>query len=198
MINTDRNLWNRMIQTLIIITLFSACKSISYESAVHSNEDKFYGEKENNALLLVELKDLSQLAEDLSGLTEEKAYIKDVYDLGQSSTKDHKKLQTQLSILAFKKRVKLPSSIQKDNQETYRTLHKISDRKTFDNVYLDEMKGTLQKMADLSDTFLEDGQDTQIRNFVTKHSGVIKSEIKRIDAIRDYMEKPNPEITSRD
>jgi hypothetical protein len=185
-----------MIQTLIIITLFSACKSISYESAVHSNEDKFYGEKEDNALLLVELKNLSQLAEDLSGLTEGKAYTKDVYDLGQTATRDHKKLQTQLAILAFKKRVKLPSSVQKDNQETYRALHTISDRKSFDKVYLDDMKSTLQMMADLSDQFLEEGQDTQIRNFINKKSGVIKSEIKRIDAIKDYMGKPEPEITS--
>jgi hypothetical protein len=198
MIKTNWSLKNRMIQTLIIITLFSACKAISYESAVHSNEDKFYGDKEDNALLLVDLKDLSQLAEDLSGLTEEKAYIKDVYDFGQSALKDHKKLQSQLAILAFKKRVKLPTSVQKDNQETYRSLHKITDRKTFDKVYLDEMKGTLQKMADRSDQFLEDGQDPQIRNYVTKHSGVIKSEIKRIGAIQDYMAKPTPEITSRD
>jgi len=190
------NLRNRMIQTLIIITLFSACKSISYESAVHSNEDKFYGEKEDNALLLVELKDLSQLAEDLSGLTEGKAYTKDVYDLGQTATRDHKKLQMQLAILALKKRVKLPSSVQKDNQETYRTLHTVSDRKSFDKVYLDDMKSTLQMMADLSDQFLEKGQDAQIRNFINKKSGVIKSEIKRIDAIQDYMGKPEPEITS--
>ncbi len=197
MINSIKNLRNRMIQTLIIITLFSACKSISYESAVHSNEDKFYGAKEDNALLLVELKDLSQLAEDLSGLTEEKAYIKDIYDLGQSVKTDHKKLQTQLAILAFKKRAKLPSSVKKENQEIYRSLHKISDRKSFDIVYLDEIKVTLQKMADRSDQFLEDGQDAQIRNFITKHTGVIKSELKRIETIKDYMEKPNQEITSR-
>jgi predicted outer membrane protein len=187
-----------MIQPLIIITLFSACKSISYESAVLSNEDKFYGVKEDNALLLVELKDLSQLAEDLSGLAEEKAYIKDVYDLGQSAIKDHKKLQTQLAILAFKKRAKLPSSVKKENQEIYRSIHKITDRKSFDIVYLDNMEETLQKMADLSDKFLEDSQDTQMRNFITKHSGVIKSELKRIETIQDYMGKPNPEITSRD
>jgi predicted outer membrane protein len=183
---------------LIIITLFSACKSISYESALHSNEDKFYGEKEDNALLLVDMKDLSQLTEDLSGLTGEKAYIKDVYDFGQTAMKDHKKLQTQLSILAFKRRVKLPSSVKKENQEIYRSLHKISDRKTFDIVYLDKMKKTLQVMADRSDQFLEEGQDSQIRNFITKHSGVIKGEIKRIDMIKDYMEKPDPEITSRE
>ncbi len=187
---------NHLIQMLIIITLFSACKSISYESALHSNEDKFYGEKEDNALLLVDMKDLSQLTEDLSGLTGEKAYIKDVYDFGQTALKDHKKLQTQLSILAFKRRVKLPSSVKKENQEIYRSLHKISDRKTFDIVYLDKMKKTLQVMADRSDQFLEEGQDSQIRNFITKHSGVIKGEIKRIDMIRDYMEKPDPEITS--
>lgn len=198
MIKTNRNLKNRMIQSLIIITLFSACKSISYESAVLSNEDKFYGVKEDNALLLVELKDLSQLAEDFSGLTEEKAYIKDVYDLGQSAIKDHKKLQTQLAILALKKRAKLPSSVKKENQEIYRSIHKITDRKSFDIVYLDNMKETLQKIADMSDQFLEDSQDTQMRNFITKHSGVIKSELKRIETIQDYMEKPNQEITSRD
>lgn len=198
MIKTNRNPRNRMIQSLIIITLFSACKSISYESAVLSNEDKFYGVKEENALLLVELKDLSQLAEDFSGLTEEKAYIKDVYDLGQSVIKDHKKLQTQLAILALKKRAKLPSSVKKENQEIYRSIHKITDRKSFDIVYLENMEETLQKMADMSDQFLEDSQDTQMRNFITKHSGVIKSELKRIKTIQDYMEKPNQEITSRD
>lgn len=198
MIKYYKNQGNRLIQILIIITLFSACKSISYESAVYSNEDKFYGEKEDNALLLVEMKDLSQLAEDLSGLAEDKAYIKDVYDFGQSALKDHKKFQKQLTILAFKKRAKLPSAVKKENQEIYRSLHKISDRKTFDRTYLEEMKKNLQTMADMCDQYLEEGKDTQIRNFIAKNSGVVKGEIKRIEIIREYMDKPDPEITSRD
>ncbi|MBR9999424.1 MAG: DUF4142 domain-containing protein, partial [Cyclobacteriaceae bacterium] len=130
MIKTNRNF---SIHMLIIITLFSACKSISYESAKHSNEDKFFGEKEENSLMLVEMKNLSQLAEDLSGLAEEKAYVRDVYDFGLSARKDHKKLQTELSILAFKKRVKLPNAVKKEDQDIYRNILKISDRKSFDH-----------------------------------------------------------------
>ena len=187
-----------VIRMLIIITLFSACKSISYESARHSNEDKFYGDKETNALMLVDMKNLSQLAEDLSGLTEEKAYTKDVYDFGLSAIKDHKKFQSQMSILALKKRIKLPSSVKKETQEIYRGIHKVSDRKTFDRMYLEEMKKIQQTLADMSDQFLEEGQDTQIRNLITKHSGAFKSEIKRIETIQEYMEKPTPEITSRE
>ncbi|MBR9999705.1 MAG: DUF4142 domain-containing protein, partial [Cyclobacteriaceae bacterium] len=169
----------------------------SYESAKHSNEDKFFGEKEENSLMLVEMKNLSQLAEDLSGLAEEKAYVRDVYDFGLSTRKDHKKLQTELSILAFKKRVKLPNAIKKEDQDIYRNIHKISDRKSFDHLYLDEMSKVLELLAEMSVHFLEEGQDTQMRNFITKHSGVFKSEIKRIDMIRDYMGKPVSEITSK-
>jgi predicted outer membrane protein len=196
MIRTYKSFIREAIRIVIIITLFSACKSISYESARHSNEDKFYGDKEENALMLVEMKNLSQLAEDLSGLTEEKAYTKDVYDFGISVKKDHKKFQSQMSILAFKKRIKLPSSIKQENQEIYRSIHKISDRKTFDRMYLEEMKKIAQSLADMSDQFLTDGQDTQIRNLITKHSGAFKSQVKRIESIQEYMEKPSPEITS--
>lgn len=185
-----------LIQLTIIITLFTACKSISYESAVYSNEDKFYGDKEENSLLLVEMKDISQLVEDLSGLAEDKAYIKDVYDLGLSVKKDHNKFQKQLAILAFKKRVKLPNAVKKENQDIYREVHKISDRKSFDNRYLDEMRKAVVQLSEMSEKFLEDGQDSQMRNFVTRHSGVFKNEIKRIDTIREYMEKPAAGVLS--
>ena len=185
---------NYLIQLTIIITLFSACKSISYESAVYSNEDKFYGEKEENSLLLVEMKDLSQLVEDLSGLAEDKAYVKDIYDFGLSAKKDHRKFQNQLAILAFKKRVKLPNAVKKENQDIYRDVHKIIDRKSFDDRYLDEMRKAVVLLSEMSENFLEDGQDSQMRNFVTKHSGVFKNEIKRIDTIREYMEKPAERI----
>jgi len=198
MIMIKKNQVNRMIQILIIITLFSACKSISYQSAKHSNEDKFYGEKEENALIMVDMKDLSQLIEDISGLTEEKAFAKDIYDFGKSAAKDHKKLQNQLKILAFKKRAKLPSALKEDNQEIYRSLHKITDRKTFDRVYMEEMIKALQILADMSDDFLEEGKDKQMRNFVTKHSGIFKSEIKRINTIQEYIEKPYSEILSKE
>jgi predicted outer membrane protein len=198
MIKTNKALMLKAIQSLIIIALFTTCKSISYESAKHSNEDKFYGDKEENALMLVEMKNLSQLAEDLSGLTEEKAYTKDVYDFGLTAIKDHKKFQSQMAILAFKKRIKLPSSVKQENQEVYRSIHKVSDRKTFDRMYMEEMKKILKTLADMSDQFLEDGQDKHIRNLITKHSGAFKSEIKHIENMQEYMEKPAPEITSRD
>jgi predicted outer membrane protein len=184
---------NFLIHLTIIITLFTACKSVSYESAVYSNRDRFFGEKEENSLLLVEMKDLSQLVEDLSGLSEEKAFAKDIYDFGFSAVKEHRKFQMQLKILAFKKRVKLPSAVKKVNQDIYRDVHKIGDRKSFDYRYLGEMRKALMLLSEMSDKFLGDGKDTQMRNFITKHSGVFKNEIKRIDTIREYMEKPATE-----
>jgi predicted outer membrane protein len=143
------------------------------------------------------MKDLSQLVEDLSGLSEEKAYVKDIYDFGLSAMKDHKKFQTQLSILAFKKRVRLPSAVKKGNQDIYRDVHKIGDRKSFDYRYLDEMRKALVSLSEMSDKFLGEGKDTPMRNFITKHSGVFKNEIKRIDTIKEYMAKPVTEFSMR-
>ncbi len=180
----------KRITVYMILLMFAvSCKSISYQNAVHSNQDKFYGEKEQEAILLVELKDLSQLAEDLSGVAQEKAYSKDLFEFAEMAEKDHKKFQFRMEILAFKKGIKLPDAISVEKQEIYRKLHKIEDKKTFDIHYLAEMENLLDSMTIKSDDYLEEGKDKQIRNFITKHTGMFKGQMKRIENMQNYIEK---------
>lgn len=180
---------------IVMIALFSSCRSISYQNAVHTNEDRFYGEDEKEALLLVNFKDLSQHAEDLSGIAQDKVYSKDLYDFAVDAERDHRKFQFSLELLALKKRIKLPDAVSEANQKKYREVRDISDKKTFDIRYMNEMKGILTSLTDSSDNYLAEGKDRQIRNFITKHTGVFESEIKRINSLQAYEEKTKKEVS---
>ncbi len=186
----------RITGFILLVFLLAGCKTISYENALLSNKDKFYGEREDSALLLVDLKNFSQLAEDISGLTIEKAYSKELYDFGQHTLKDHNRFQLSLRSISLFKGIKLPNAVSPSYQETYRSLLEINDKKTFDRKYLAEMDMVLDMLTAKSHDYLDHGNDQKIRNMLEKYTGVFQSEKDRIKKMQEYIKQTDPDRAS--
>ncbi len=179
---------NNLIYLLLIFAFFS-CKSVSYESAVNSNKDKFYGDNKKKALLLDNFKDLSQVTSDISGLADKHAYSKDLCDFAHMVISDQQRMKVPLRILAVKKGIKLPTVVDKDNQKIYYKLEDVNDEKTFDREYYSNMNLLFSDIINRCDTFIDNQNEGPVRDFIVKQSGIYKDYLKKIDQLQGYMNK---------
>lgn len=182
-----------LLKILIPIVLFTSCKSISYESAVNANKDKFYGDEEKTALLLVNFKNLSQSAADISDLAPKHAYSKDVCDFADMVIADQQSRKVPLKLLALKKGVKLPTVVGNDNQKIYHQMQDIEDEKTFDIHYCENEKQIFTSILDKCDSFLTENNEGPVRDFLVKQTGIYKNYLTKINDIQKYIVTKEPE-----
>ena len=178
---------------LIPIMLLASCKSISYESAVSTNKDKFYGDEKKTALLLVDFKNLSQSAADISDLAPKNAYAKDICDFADIVVKDQQSRKMPLKLLALKKGVKLPTVVDMKNQKVYHSLQEIRDEKTFDKEYCSSEKQIFSDILTKCDSFLADNTEGPVRDFLIRQSGIYKNYFSKISDIEKYIDQNEPQ-----
>ena len=176
----------------IPLILFVSCKSISYENAISANKDKFYGNDKKTALLLVDFKNLSQAAADISDLAPKQAYSKDLCDFAGMVIKDQKSRKVPLKFLALKRGIKLPTVVSPESQKIYQKLQNINDEKTFDKAYCENEKQIFSTILTKCDSFLTDNDEGPVRDFLVKQSGIYKSYLTKINLIQNYMNTKSP------
>lgn len=185
---------------ILVSMMVWGCKTISYENARSSNKDKFYGDKETSALLLVDLKNYSQLAEDLSGLTADRCYAREVYLFGRELTADHNRFQRGMKLNALFRGIRLPNSVSSDEQEHYQRILQIDDPMTFDRKYLTAMDRVLDSMLVISERYLDISSDEKISQFLEKQTGVFRAEMEKVREMYEYIREQDPgmvpELTS--
>jgi predicted outer membrane protein len=182
-----------LLKIFIPLLLFTACKSISYESAVNANQDKFYGDEKQTALLLVDFKNLSQAASDISDLAPKQAYAKDVCNFADMVVSDQQSRKVPLKLLALKKGVKLPTVVSRENQQVYHQLQNIKDEKTFDKNYCESEKKIFGTIINKCDSFLNKNDEGPVRDFLVKQTGIYKSYLTKINEIQKYSEMKEPQ-----
>lgn len=180
------------IKIFIPLLLFVSCKSISYNNAISANNDKFYGDEENTAKLLVDFKNLSQAAVDISDLAPKHAYSKDLCDFADMVIKDQQSRKVPLKLLALKKGIKLPTVVSPDKQKIYQQMHNINDEKTFDKVYCENEKQIFSTILSKCDSFLTENDEGSVRDFLVKQSGIYKSYLSKINLIQNYIDAKSP------
>jgi predicted outer membrane protein len=190
---------NKIIYLLLISALFS-CKSVSYESAVNSNKDKFYGDDEKTALLLDDFESVSRSTADISGLADKHAYSKDLCDFAHMVINDQQKMKIPLKLLALKERIKLPTVVDKDRQKIYYQLEDIMDEKTFDQEYYKNMDQLYSYIVHRCDSFIDQKDEGPVRDFIARQTGLYKDYLKKIDRLQTYMNQKageQPAITEK-
>ncbi len=185
-----------LIAALLFVT--ASCKTVSYESAVNVNKDRFYGDDKKTALLLDDLDDVSQLSADISNLAQQQAYSKDLCKFANLVVSDQHKQGLSLKILAFRKKIKLPNTVGEKRQKIYRSLQDINDEKTFDRAYYNNMDSILTGAISKCDSFMNNAGEGPVRNYIARQSGIYKEYVKKINQLQNYMNKSEvPQLTEK-
>jgi predicted outer membrane protein len=182
-----------ILKIFVALLLFTSCKSISYDGAVSANKDKFYGDEEKTALLLVDFKNLSQAAADISDLAPNHAYSKDLCDFAGMVISDQQSRKMPLKLLALKEGVKLPTVVGRDEQKIYHQMQAITDEKSFDKAYCENEKVIFSKILDKCDSFLTENNEGPVRDYLVKQTGIYKSYQSKINLLQNYIEKKEPQ-----
>lgn len=140
-----KNLQSTVLQlTLIIATIIGtvSCTTNKQEDtkevAEDRNEAKFENKSENDAQFLVNAAEINMEEIALGQLAQEKGNMKHVKDLGKMMVTEHTKAMADLTALAQKKNITLPTSQTENGKEAYNDLMKKSGN-DFGMAYSDKM-----------------------------------------------------------
>ena len=85
----------------------ASCQSNSYYNAMNTNQQRFDGWQEENAIFLTETHDQILLIEDLSELAQKSATLRETYLLAEDIEKEMADLQLSYQVEATIHRIKL-------------------------------------------------------------------------------------------
>ncbi|MEQ9305658.1 MAG: DUF4142 domain-containing protein [Marinoscillum sp.] len=147
--------------------LFTACQTNSYYNAMNTNEQRFDGWQEDNAVFMNEAHDLSLLISDLSGLAKKKATLKETYLLADEVQKMIEEMEPNYKIEATILRIKLASSL---SDQSDLKLHKLEDvsKENFDSVYIRFLQDALNNLKSRSSAYMKEGHNKRLIEFAGK------------------------------
>lgn len=138
-------------------------KEVTKEVAEDQNDAKFNKNKdENNADFLVKAAEINLEEISLGKLAVKKSAHKDVKELGRMMETAHTKALAELTTLAAKKSISIPTEENKDAKDTYADLDGKTE-KDFNKAYADKMVAGHKKAIDLFEKQSADSSDEDIR-----------------------------------
>ncbi|MEQ8471580.1 MAG: DUF4142 domain-containing protein [Marinoscillum sp.] len=173
----------KLILILTLPLLLAACQSNSYYKAMNTNEQRFDGWQEENAVWLNETHDLALLVSDLSGMAQKKANLKETYLLAEKVQEMIEETETDYKIESTILRVKLASSLS-DKSDT--KLHKLEDisEENFDAVYLRYVRTSLEEMKDKSAKYNKEGHNKRLRDFADQLENTVDNILEELDGAK--------------
>jgi hypothetical protein len=158
---------------LIIPFIMASCQSNSYYNAMNTNQQRFDGWQEDNAIFLAETHDQILLIEDLSELALKKSTLKETYLLAEDVENELSNLKITYEVEATIHRVKLASALSEPSDQIYHKLESVSSG-NFDQVYLQYLKSELANLESDAKNYSEDGHDQRIKDLAQKVEKLIE------------------------
>jgi predicted outer membrane protein len=179
-------MYNKIFSILTLVFLFACSTTTSYQGAVVHNTDNKYGDVQDNALFLVDLKSDALFIEQMSVLTLDKqmAYSKKVYDLAEELKKDYSDFQFKLNVLALKKNVKLPDQTRPEYKEAYQEAFDTDDAVKFDQLFIDHVELANDSLLMRLNRYTEEGSDDAILKFIKNQTGIAERTDSQLNMIK--------------
>lgn len=154
---------------LATIFLVSSCDDSKSQDtktiAEERNDEKFEKNKnEKDAQFLVNAAGINLKQIQLGQLAQKKGSSGHVQDLGKILESDHKKSQSDLTALAKRKNISIPTSPTKSSKDAYRDLEEKSGN-DFDKAYADMMVNVHEDAIETFEDASEDCADKDIKNW---------------------------------
>jgi len=123
---------------------------------------------------------------ELSKLAQQKTADAQIKSFAATMVTDHSKAGDSLSVVAKKKNITLPNTMDADHQKKFDDLNKLTGA-DFDKAYvktmIDDHKGALKLMRDEA----KDGDDADVKAFATKTAPIVQMHLDAINKIHDSM-----------
>ncbi|HBH25768.1 MAG TPA: hypothetical protein DDY13_20430 [Cytophagales bacterium] len=170
----------------ILVFLLACRTTTSYQGAVIHNTDNKYGNLQDDALFLVNLKSDAQFIEQMSVLTLDKqmAYSKKVYDLAEELKKDYSDFQFKLNVLALKKNVKLPDQTRPEYKEAYQMAFDTDDAVKYDQFFIENVTSVNDSLLMRLNRYTEEGSDDAILKFIKNQTGTVERTYNQLEMIK--------------
>jgi len=173
-----------LLQTALIITILfgislfiNGQKSNDSKSVANEQNAAKYANtvKEKDAKFLVNVAEINLEEIKLGQLAQQKSMMSDVKKLGKMMETAHSKCMNDLTILAKKKSIALPTSLTDNGNDAYKKLSNLSGS-SFDNEYCDMMiKGHKGAITEFEKE-IKESSDADIKQFAT--STILVSEVE--------------------
>lgn len=154
--------------------------------AEERNDEKFEDDRQKqDAQFLVNASEINLEEIQLGQLAQQKGRTTYVKELGKAMEDAHTQSQRDLTALAQRKNISIPSSPTEDGKDAYETLNEESGD-DFDEAYADRMVSSHENAIDLFEEASSDSHDTDIRNWATTTLSDLR---KHLDRSIDCQEK---------
>lgn len=168
--------------TASTLLFFTACRSDKQkmEDAKHAdemNEDKLTDVEEESAKDLVDLANLNLAEIHLSELAYQKATMDETKELANMLLTDHRLALAEITAMAQKKGVVLPTTPDANATRDYDRINK-KEGADFDKEYADQMVKDHEKAIKTFEDIIDDSGDAEIRNWASANIGGLRTHLE--------------------
>jgi putative membrane protein len=148
------------------------------KDAEEHNDAKFDNKPEKDAQFLVDAADISLMEMNLGQLAEKNATLNDTKELGRMMNRDHKKAYDELTALAAKKTITVPTQMSDKAQKDYNDM---LDKKgnDFDKKYCDMMVSGHKDAIEKFEKASKDAVDPDIQAWAVNTLPALRSHLDR-------------------
>lgn len=152
---------NTIIIFIFGIVLMSCHKS--YYQASSTNQNRFGGEKLENANYMTEVNDQVLFISDLSELTQDQTNSKHIYFKSKEVHKNFEGFDLKIDAISSIRRISIQNQLSKEKDEQ---LHKVKRKDSgFDSLAVNTMKKQLGELEKKLQGYIKEGKDNQLINF---------------------------------
>lgn len=160
------------------------------ELAKEQNDAKFDDNAdEKNAKFLVKANEINLEEISLGKLAQEKSTNADIKALGKMMVTAHTKASADLTALAAKKNISIPTENTDDIKDAYKKLNDKTDQKDFNKAYADMMVKGHKDAIDLFEKQSTDSSDADIRAWATSMLPGLREHLDHAMAIQAKFDK---------
>lgn len=164
---------------LFVFLLVTSCNH-SYYSASTKNINRFDGEKEEVAEVLVKMNDYSMLFESMSSLAEDKASLKSTYLVADKMEDHFSDLKADIGFEAIKKRTTLADELSEELDDTYQKVFS-ADKDEFDVIYKRIMLDELNRFKEYLSRNLEDPTNEYVKELSNNYLSDVRMAIAEMN-----------------
>ncbi|MFT6865954.1 MAG: putative outer membrane protein [Cyclobacteriaceae bacterium] len=143
------------------LLLITSCQNKSYYEVMNVNQQRFGGWELDNARFLNESYDLILLVGDMSALAQKRSTLKESYLIASEASKNSSDLHFDYKMEAAKQRIKLITSLSKDNDDYLHQLDEIAEV-NFDRIYAQSMKTKLKELSIKMEDYTANGKNNRL------------------------------------
>ncbi|HYC84452.1 MAG TPA: DUF4142 domain-containing protein [Chryseosolibacter sp.] len=173
-----------VLSILIVgIVLASCAQDLTYQEAMNRNRRNIEDdEKLDDARFLVDARNLNILEVELCELASTNGYASTIVDLAKKNLNDHLKMEEELSDLAYREKISIPSVMDVNDVDVYNKVYR-SDRQDFDRNFIAEIKEINNKNMRKFLVMATDAKDADVRAYAARKLDMLRIHADRINEV---------------